>query len=149
MKLSISINRILRNTFPVKFYYHFSLVNWTAATESATSYEHAHCAWYGLLIMTCDKPWSHLTKTSLRLIDHMRPKCREQVACGQTAIFHLWSQKKWPCGQSWQVLQSRKCLRAVPFKSVCGGEGGGGREDFLEGEEGSNFKLFNLPPSQF
>ena len=52
MKLSIFINRIFRNTFPVKFYYHFSLVNWTAATESAASYEHAHCAWYGLLIMT-------------------------------------------------------------------------------------------------
>ena len=51
VKSSIFINRILRNTFPVKFYYHFSLVNWTAATESATSYEHAHCAWYGLLIM--------------------------------------------------------------------------------------------------
>ena len=48
MKLSIFINRIFRNTFPVKLYYHFSLVNWTAATESATSYEHAHCAWYGL-----------------------------------------------------------------------------------------------------
>ena len=51
MKLSIFINRILRNTFPVKLYYHFSLVNWTAATESAASYEHAHCAWYGLLMM--------------------------------------------------------------------------------------------------
>ena len=51
--MSIFINRIFRNTFPVKLYYHFSLVNWTAATESATSYEHAHCAWYGLLIMVC------------------------------------------------------------------------------------------------
>ena len=51
MKSSILINRILRNRFPVKFYYHFSLVNWTAATESATSYEHAHCAWYAMLIM--------------------------------------------------------------------------------------------------
>ena len=46
-ELSIFINRIFRNTFPVKLYYDFSLVNWTAATESATSYEHAHCAWYG------------------------------------------------------------------------------------------------------
>ena len=51
VKRSIFISRILRNTFPVKSYYYFSLVNWTAATESATSSEHAHCAWYEMLIM--------------------------------------------------------------------------------------------------
>ena len=51
VKRSIFISRILRNTFPVKFYYDFSLVNWTAATESATSSEHAHCAWYEMWMM--------------------------------------------------------------------------------------------------
>ena len=35
----------------INLYYHFSLVNLTAATESATSYEHAHCAWYTKLLM--------------------------------------------------------------------------------------------------
>ena len=44
VKRSIFISRILRNTFPVKFYYHFSLVNWTSS-------EHAHCAWYEMLII--------------------------------------------------------------------------------------------------
>ena len=53
------MNRIFRNTFPVKFYYHFSLVNWTAATESATSHENAHCAWYGLLIMCIPHTAAH------------------------------------------------------------------------------------------
>ena len=41
---SIFINRILRNSFPKKFYHHCSLANWTAGPESATSYtppEHA------------------------------------------------------------------------------------------------------------
>ena len=47
----IYINRILRNSFPINYYYHFSLVNLTAATESATSYEHAHCAWYTKSLM--------------------------------------------------------------------------------------------------
>ena len=51
MKSSIFINRILRNTFPINSYYHFSLVNLTSATQSATSYEHAHCAWYTKSLM--------------------------------------------------------------------------------------------------
>ena len=55
MKSSIFINRILRNTFPINFYYHFSLVNLTAATESATSYEHAHCAWYTKSLMDMNR----------------------------------------------------------------------------------------------
>ena len=30
--------RILRNIFPIKFYYHFCLANWMTAHESAASY---------------------------------------------------------------------------------------------------------------
>ena len=60
VKRSIFIDQILRNTFPVKFY-HFSLVNWTAATESATSYEYAHCTWYAMLIIKTTVYFSILT----------------------------------------------------------------------------------------
>ena len=64
VKRSIFISWILRNTFPVKFYYHFSLVNWTAATECATSSEHAHCAWYEMLIMMQAYAYTNIPKVT-------------------------------------------------------------------------------------
>ena len=56
------------------------------------------------------KPWSHMTKTSVRLFDRMLPKCLEQVACGQTEIFHLWSQMNWPCSQSFSITELSNAL---------------------------------------
>ena len=82
VKRYIFISRILRNTFPVKFYYHFSLINWTAATECASSSEHAHCAWYEMLIMGS-------MHASMYVYRYVRTRRYEYMECCMYECIHV------------------------------------------------------------
>ena len=91
VKRSIFISRILRNTFPVKFYYHFSLVNWTAATESATSSEHAHCAWYEMpdnVIKRMIGLLATLACSAIHLASHISHYVRMLLLCYQCIVLY-------------------------------------------------------------